>query len=161
MYSIRAWRFPVGYLFSVVLSKSMCISTLRPSSSPFSSLVILFIHLALWFLFYFFFFLVTIFSSEIVRFLWHPVVGMFSCYPLPIADRIFCCFGMFCCVCIVLPFVDISLISLLSPVLSGLFTQVVLFFSRIAFSFLFPHISASFFCFIIFACFRCFFYLGL
>ena len=48
---------------------------------------------------------------------------------------------------------SISLISLFSPVLSGLFPQVVVIFSRVAFSFLFLHIPASFFCFIILACF--------
>ena len=37
-------------------------------------------------------------------------------------------FGMPCFVCIVLSFVDISLISLLSPVFSGLFPQFVLLF---------------------------------
>ena len=46
LYSIMARRFPVWYLFSVVLSKSMCISTFDPSSSPSNSLVILFIHSA-------------------------------------------------------------------------------------------------------------------
>ena len=51
---------------------------------------------------------------------------MFSCHLLPVVDRIFFrCFRMSCFVCIVLPFVDISLIFLLSPVLSGLFPQVV------------------------------------
>ena len=40
----------------------------------------------------------------------------------------FRCFGTFCFVCIVLPFVDIFLIFLLSSVLSGLFPQVVLLF---------------------------------
>ena len=74
-------------------------------------------------------FLVTIFSSKIVRFLWRPVVGMFLCHALPIVDRFFFrCFGMSSFVCIVLPFVDISLISLLSPELSGLFPQVLLLF---------------------------------
>ena len=72
-------------------------------------------------------FLVAIFQSKIGRFLLHPVVGMFSCHLLPVVDRIFFrCFGIFCFICIVLPFVDISLIFLLSPVLSGLFPQVVL-----------------------------------
>ena len=81
------------------------------------------------YLFIYFFFWVAIFLSKIVRFLLHPVVGMFSCYPLPIVDRIvFHCFGKSCFVRIVLPFVDISLIFLLSPALSGLFPQVVLFF---------------------------------
>ena len=54
------------------------------------------------------YFLVVIFQSKIVRFLLHPVVGM-SCF-----------------VWIVLAFVDISLIFLLSPILSGLFPQLVL-----------------------------------
>ena len=54
---------------------------------------------------------------------------MFSCHSLPIVDTIFFrCFGRSCFVCIVLPFVDISLIFLLSPALSGLFPQVVLLF---------------------------------
>ena len=70
-------------------------------------------------------FLVAIFSSQIVRFLWRLVVGMFLCHALPIVDKIFfCCFGMSCFVCIV----DISLVSLLSPESSGLFPQVVLLF---------------------------------
>ena len=55
-----------------------------------------------------------------VRFLWRMVVGIFLCPALPVVDRIFFfCFGMSCFVCIVLAFVDISLISLLSPELSG------------------------------------------
>ena len=74
-------------------------------------------------------FSVAIFSSKIVRFLWRLVVGMFLCHALPIVNRIFFrCFGMSCFVCIVLPFVDISLVSLLSPELSCLFPQVVLLF---------------------------------
>ena len=73
--------------------------------------------------------LVAIFSSKNVRSLWRLVVGMFLCHVLPIIDRIFFrCFGMSCFVCVVLLFVDISLISLLSPELSGLFPQVLLLF---------------------------------
>ena len=69
------------------------------------------------------------FLSKIVRFLLHPVVGIFSCHLLPIVGGIFFrCFGMSSFVCIVLPFVDTSLIFLLSPVLSGLFPQVVVSF---------------------------------
>ena len=61
---------------------------------------------------------------------------------------------MSCFVCIVLPFVDISLIFHILPELSGLFPQVVLlFFSRVVFSILFPHIPGSV-GFTIFACFR-------
>ena len=77
-------------------------------------------------------FSVAIFSSKIVRFLWRLVVGMFSCHALLIIDRIFFrCFGMSCFVCIVLLFVDISLVSLLSPESSGLFPQIVLLFFRV------------------------------
>ena len=103
-------------------------------------------------------FSVAIFSSKIVRFLWRLVVGMFLCHALLVVERIFFrCFWMSYFVCIVLPFVDISLISLLSPELSGLFPQVLLlFFSRVVFSILFPYIPGSF-CFTILACFRRFF----
>ena len=54
-----------------------------------------------------------------------------------------CCFGMFCFVCIVLPFVDIFLIFLLLPVLSGLFPQVVLSFLLLLFLFV-PTCSSIF-----------------
>ena len=102
----------------------MCISVLEPSSSPSSSLVILFILSA-----FSMFFFVDLFLSKIIRFLLHPVVGMFPCHSLPIVDRIFFrCFGKPCFVCIVLPFVDISLIFLLSPALSGLFLHVPVIF---------------------------------
>ena len=70
-------------------------------------------------------FSVAIFSSKIIRFLWRLVVGMFSCHAHPIVDRIFFrCFGMSCFVCIVLPFIDISLVSLLS----GLFLKLYCYF---------------------------------
>ena len=152
---IPSWPgvFQFDILFSVVLSKLICISVLGPSSSPFSSLVILFIHSA-----FSLCFLVAIFSSKIVRFLLHLVVGMFSCHSLPIVDRIvFRCFGKSCFVCIVLPFVYIPLIFLLSPALPGLFSQVVqLFFSCVACSF-FPRLFQRLSFFIILACFRSFF----
>ena len=47
--SIPSWPgvFQFGILFSVFLSKLMCISALGPYSSPSSSLVILFTHSAL------------------------------------------------------------------------------------------------------------------
>ena len=109
----------------------MCISAFRPSSSPSNCLVILFIHSA-----FSLYFLVAIFESKIVQFLLHPVIGMFSFNLLPVVDRIFIrSFGMPCFVCIVLALVDISLIFLLSPVLSGLFPQVVLFFLVLPFPF--------------------------
>ena len=85
-------------------------------------------------------FLVAIFFFKIARFLLHPVVGMFSCHLLPVVGRIFFrCFGMSSFVCFVLPFVNISLIFLLSPVLSGLFPQVVLLFFLVR---SFPFLSA-------------------
>ena len=81
--------------------------------------------------------MVAIFSSKNVRFLWCPVVSMFLCHDLPVVNRIFFrSFGMSCFVCIVLPFVDMSLISLLSPELFGLFPQDVLnFFLVLSFPF--------------------------
>ena len=88
----------------------------------------------------------------------HPVVGMLSYHILPVVDRIFFrCFGMSCFVCIVLPFLDISLIFLISPVLSSLFPQVYWYFFLCSlFYVLFKHIPASFLCFIILVCFRWF-----
>ena len=107
-----------------LFSSSMRISFFGPSSSLSSSLVILFIHSV----FSLCFFGCHIFV-QIVRLLWRPVVGMFLHPVLPVVDRIFFrCFGMSFFVCFVLPFVDISLISLLSPEVSGLFLQVVLLF---------------------------------
>ena len=138
---IPSWPvvFQFDILFSVVLSKSMCISVLGPSSSPSSSLVMLFIHSA-----FSLCFLVAIFLSKIVRFLLHPVLDMFSCQSFPNVDRIFFrFFGKSRFVSIVLSFVDISLIFLLSPALSGLFSQVVLYFF-LCWPFLFPaYFSAS------------------
>ena len=97
---------------------------------------------------------VAIFSSKIVRFLWRLVVGMFLCHALPIVEKIFfSCFGTSCFVCIVLPFVDISLVFLLSLEPSSSCTVI---FSRVVFSILFPHILGPF-CFTILACFRNFF----
>ena len=119
-----SWRFQVWYFFRVVFSKSMYISAFQPSSFSSNSLVILIIYSA-----FSLCFLVAIFLPKIVRFLLHLVVGMFSCYLLPDVVRIlFRCLRTSCFVCIVSPFVDISLIFLLSPVLSGLFHEVVLLF---------------------------------
>ena len=130
--------FQFDIFFGVFLSSSMCISPFGPSSSPSSSLVISFIQSA----FSLFFFLLAIFSSENVRSLWCPVVGMFLCHALSVVGRIFFrYFGTFCFVCIVLPLVYISLISLLSPELSGLFPQVVPLFFLVLF---FPFCSQIF-----------------
>ena len=112
MYSIMARRFQIRYIFGVVLSKSMCISAFRPSSSLSNSSAMLLIHSIFFFCYVLLF---AIFYSQIVRFLLHPVVRMFS-YHLPqFVGRIsFRCFGMFCFVCIVSPFLDIFLIFLLT-----------------------------------------------
>ena len=99
----------------------MCISALGPFSSPSNSLV-MFIHSAFSLCFW-----LPISQSKILRFLLHPIAGMFLCHLLPAVDRIsFRYFGMSCFVCIVLPLVDISLIFFLSPVIFGLFPQVIL-----------------------------------
>ena len=134
---IPSWPcvFQFDILFSVVLSKSMSISVLEPSLSSSSSLVILLIHSA--------------FLLCFVRFLWHPVVCMFSCRSLPIVDRMF------------------FFVVLESPILSVLFTlcryllnlpsfastfwfissSCTVIFSCVASSFLFPLISAALFFF--------------
>ena len=105
----------------------MCISAFRPCSSPSNSFVMLFIYMA-----FSLCFLVAIFYSEIVRFLLHPVVGMFLCHLLRLVSRIFFrCFIMFYFVCLVLSFVKISLIFLLSPGLPGLFPRVLLLFVQV------------------------------
>ena len=128
----------------------MCISAFGTCWSSSSSFVRLFIHSA--FSPCFFCCCLTL----VVRFPLHLVVGMFSFHLFPHVGKIFFrCFGMSFLVCIAIPFVYISLIILLSPLLSGLFLQIVqLLFSFVAFSFLSLHVPASFFCFIILACFR-------
>ena len=103
----------------------MCISAFRPSSSLSNSLT-LFIHST--FLLCSFCchnFVVQNRSVSLASGCWL----FLSCYLLSVVDRIFFrCFGMSCFVYIISPFVHISLIFLLSPVLSGLFPQVVLLF---------------------------------
>ena len=102
----------------------MCISALGPSSSPSSSLVILFIHSAFSLSFFGCHIFVQNCSVSLASGCWYDFI-----YALPIVDRIFFyCFGMCCFVCIVLHFVHISLVSLLSPEHSGLFPQVLLLF---------------------------------
>ena len=109
------------------------------------------------------FFWLPYFRPKNVPFLWHLIVGMFSCHSLPIVDRIFFrCFGKSCFICIVLPFVDISLIYLLSPALSGFFPHVILLFFLVLpvpfCSRLFQRLSLVFFVFffIILVCFHSF-----
>ena len=122
--------FPCDIYFLVsfwVVSK--CIFPFRAFSWVFLVLcAILFIHSAVFVML----FLVAIVLSiqKRSRSLWRLVVGMFSCNAHPVVVRIFfrSCFGMSCFVHIVLPFGDISLISLLSTELSSLFPQVVLLF---------------------------------
>ena len=93
----------------------MCISALGYSSSPYSSLVKLFIHSALSSCFFGCHILVQNRSVSLVSGCWYVFMS-----PLLNVDRIFFrYFGKSCLVCIVLPFVDISLISLPLSVLSG------------------------------------------
>ena len=138
MYSIMAWRFPVWY-FSVSFWVNRCVF---PLSGLLRALQILLSYCVSIRIFRYFF-LVAIFYSKIVRFLLHPVVGMFSRHLLPIVGRIFfCCFEMSSFVCIVLPFVDIFLILFISSVLSGLFPQLLLsFFLALPFPFCFQCLS--------------------
>ena len=152
---IPSWpgAFQFDILFSIVLSKSTCISIFGPSSSPSSSFVMLFIHSA---------FSLCFFGSHILAqnrsVSFESGCCMFSCHSLPIVDIIsFRCFGMSYFVCTVLPFVDISIIFLLWTVFSGLFPQVVLLIFPIwpVPSSPLPLISAPLF--IIRACFRSFF----
>ena len=130
MYPIIPWRFPIWYfllLFWVnlnVFSLSIFLWVLL------TLLTCCFIHSA----FFCYVLLVAIFYSKIVRLPLHLVVGMSTCQLPRLVSRIFFrCFEMFSLVCIVLPFLDIFLILLLSPVLSGLFLWVVLsFFTCVA-----------------------------
>ena len=110
--------------FSFVLSKSMCISALEPSSSPSNFFVILLIHST-----FLLCFLGAIFNPKLFGFSCIQLLLCFRVISPPFVGRIsFSCFGMSCFVCIVLPFVDIFLIFLLSQVIFGLFPQVVLLF---------------------------------
>ena len=149
------FQFHIFFLLSV-LSKSMCIYAFGPSASPSSSLVILFIYSA----FFVIFFGCHIFF-KIIRFLLHPVVGMFSYHLLPIVDRIFFhCFRMSCffLYCFILCRYLFNLPSF-ARTFWFLSSSCIVIFSSDAFSFLFLHIPASFLCFIILACFLIFFYL--
>ena len=101
----------------------MCISVFGPFSSPSNSLVILFI-------------LLDFPLCSCGCHIFSKSFGVF-CIRLLLFFRVistqngrifFRCFGMSCFICIVLPFVGISLIFLLLPVVSGLFPQVVLLF---------------------------------
>ena len=103
--------------FSVFLSKSMCISAFEPSSSPSTSLVILLIHSAflLWFW-------QPYFRPKSFGFFGMPLLVCLCVMP----SQLLIVMSYF--FCIVLPFVDISLISVFLPVLSGLFPQGVFYF---------------------------------
>ena len=125
----------------------MCISPFGPSSSFSNSLVILFIHSACPL-----YFLVAIFLSKIVRFLLHPVVGMFSRHVLLFVGRIFFrCLLMSCFVCIVLPFVDIFSSSFFRQYVLVYFFKLYCYFPQVVSFFLFQHVQA-YFCFIILDC---------
>ena len=102
-------------------------------------------------------FLVVIFSSRIVQFLWYLVVVCFRLTP----RHLFIEFSfvvrnvLFSLYCFLL---WRYLIFLLPPLFSSLFPQVVLFFfSCLNFYFLSLHLPVSFFSFIILACYRRFF----
>ena len=139
MYSIIARRFPIWY-FLVSFSVNLCVFPLSVLRLLTFSACCLSIH------HFCYVHLVTIVYSKIVQLLLHRVVSIFLCHLLQLVGRIFFrCFGMICFVCIVLPFVDIFLIFLLFPVLSGLFLRVVLlFFPVLPFpfcSYIFQHLS--------------------
>ena len=138
--------------FSVVLNESMCISAFRPSLCPSNSFVILFIYLALW---------LPYFSPKSFGF---SCVWLLECFPV-ISSQLWLEFSLvvlwdvqFCLYCFALcqPFV-FNLPSFVSALC--FFPQVVLLFFCIASSFFPLHVSASFLCFIILACFRRIYYL--
>ena len=118
--------FQFDIIFSVFLSSSMCISVLGPSSSPSSSLIISFIHSA---------FSLCVFRLPYFRPKMFDFFGvlLLVCFYV-MSSQLLTEFSFiilecpFLSVFIFLLFVDISLISLLSPELSGLFSQVVLLF---------------------------------
>ena len=130
----------------------MCISRL-----PRTLLILLLYCLSIWLFRNVFFGCHILVQNRLVLHL----VGIFLCHLLPEVGRIFFrCFGMSSFVSIVLSFVGISLIFLHSPVLSGLFPQVILlFFLALPFPFCSIHVPVSFLCFIILACFRRFFFI--
>ena len=135
--------------FRVVLSKSMRISTFRPSSmmshllSPCCLSIQLFCYALL----------VAIFYPKIVQLLLHPVVGMFSCHLPQHVGRIFLrCFGMFCFVSIVCRYL-FNLPSFASS-FWFIFSSCFVILTWIAFPFLSQHVPVFFFCLIIFACFH-------
>ena len=126
--------FPISGLLRVLLILLSCCLYIRPFRCVF-------------------FFYFVIFQYKFVRFLLHPVAGMFSCRFLP-DDRIFFrCFEMPYFFCIVLLFVGISLIFRISPVLSLFFLSSYCYLLCCLFL-MFLEIPASFFWFIILSCFR-------
>ena len=115
-------------IFNIILNKSMCISALGPFS----------------FIVYPFSFFVMFFGYHVL--IQNRSVFLTFSHLLSVVDRIFFrCFGMSCFVRIVLFFVDISLIFLLSPVISGLFPRVVLLFFFLSCLFLFVSPCSSIF----------------
>ena len=126
---IPSWpgAFQFDILFSVALSKSTRILISGPSSSPSSSLVIFFYPFSVFVMFLW----LPYFSPKSFGLLYCWLLVCFRVTPFQLLVGIFFrCFGMSWFFCIVLPFVDICLVFLLWPVLSGLFPQVVLFFSQ-------------------------------
>ena len=142
--------------FSVVLSKSTCVSAFGPSSSPSSSLVILFIHSAFSLCFFFFGCHISVQNCSIYFasgcwYLFVPSPPNCWLHFLSLFWNV-----LFCLYCFTLcrylfnhPF--------FRQYFLVYFLKLYCYFYSVAFSFLFPHIPASFICFLILACFCRFF----
>ena len=150
IYSIRAWRFPVWYFFSVILSKSTYISAFGPSSS----LIILLIRSV--FSLCFFFFLLY-FSPKSFGFSYIYLLYVFVSSPT-CWENFFSLFWnvLFCLYCFTLCRYLFNLLSF-SNTLWFISSSCFVIFSCVAFSFLCLHVPVSSLCFIIFACIRRFF----
>ena len=119
MYSISAW-----YVFLVSFWVNLCVFPLPKLLRGL--LIILPSCLSTWFVRYVFW--LPYFSLKSFGFYFIRLLLCF-CHLLPLVGRIFfLCFGMSCLVYIVVPFVDISLIFLLLPGLSGSFPQLYCYF---------------------------------
>ena len=135
----RPGVFQFDIFFRVFLSSLMCISPFGPPLSPSTSLVILFIHSAFSLCFFRCHIFVQKRSISLASASWYVFVSCLpSCWLNFLSLFLISCFFLFFFFCIALPFVDVSLISLLSPELSGLFPQdLLLFFLVFSFQFCF------------------------
>ena len=123
---------------SVLFWVLLCVSRDVFSLSVLLRLVLTLLLFCLSIRLFFYVLFVLIFWSKIVLIPYHPVVGMSSCIQHLLADRIFCCFGRSS-----LSWLDIFLVSLLSPLPSALFPRVVFFFTFwVAFIFTSKHFPA-------------------